>query len=90
MKTDNRYVREDDVIKNINESGLLVGNNAEWAKEAVYKADGIFLDYFIPVSKADDLVKLYREKIEAESDPVKIDLYREFIANLRGMNPEVD
>ena len=45
----NRYANVEQIFKHIDTDKLLVGNNAEWAKEAVCKADYIDLNYFIPV-----------------------------------------
>lgn len=92
MNTANRYVSQEDVFKHIDNDGLLVGNNAEWAKEAVWKSDGVFLDYFIPVREIDDIVKCCNEKIEHYQQlglTTHAECYRDFVNMLRAL-PEVD
>ena len=41
------YVKLDEVISNMETGGLLIGNNLEWAKEAVFKASKVDLQNFV-------------------------------------------
>lgn len=81
----NRYVNLDQVVKNVDGGGLLVGNNAEWAKEAIYNADYIDLDYFIPINDIDNLIKFCKSKVEsyrATGSIAQVECYTEFLALL--------
>lgn len=59
-----RYANVEQIIKHIDNDGLLVGNNAEWAKEAVYNSDYIDIDYFVPASRIDQVKRDCDRKIE--------------------------
>ena len=52
-----RYVNLEQVLYHIDNDGLLVGNNAEWAKEAVYNSEYVDLEYFIPSEELEKLKK---------------------------------
>ena len=81
----NRYVNLDQAVKNVDDGGLLVGNNAEWAKDAIYNADYIDLDYFIPINDIDNLIKFCKSKIEsyrATGSIAQVGCYTEFLALL--------
>lgn len=89
-----RYVNLEQVINNIDNGGLLVGNNAEWAKEAVYKADYVDMDYYIPCKTIDDAKKHCQERLDYYSklgSIAKVEFYTEFIQTLNSMwvDPDV-
>lgn len=89
-----RYVNLEQVINNIDNGGLLVGNNAEWAKEAVYKADHVDMDYYIPCQTIDDAKKHCQERLDYYSklgSIAKVECYTEFIQTLNSMwvDPDV-
>ena len=63
----NRYVKYDSVMENIDNGGVLVGNNADWAREAVYKAKQIDLDDYVPVSDIDEFIEYCINCIKVEN-----------------------
>jgi hypothetical protein len=84
----NRYVNLDQAVKNVDDGGLLVGNNAEWAKVAIYNADYIDLDYFIPIKDIDNLIEFCKSKIEsyrATGSIAQVECYTEFLALLNSL-----
>lgn len=89
------YVNLDQVINNIETGGLLVGNNAEWAKEAVFNSDHIVIDYFVPIKAIDDMLKYCREKFDYYAHFTvnysdKADCYNDFINMLKCLTMEDD
>ena len=89
----NYYAKVEQIFNHIDNDGLLVGNNADWAKEAVCKSTCINLDYFIPVRRVDDAIKYCREKIDyyRELGSIdKMDCYNDFIDILKSLCMEVD
>lgn len=87
------YVNLDQVVKNIDNGGLLVGNNCEWAKEAVYNAPYVDLDYYVPCESIETVKEQCREKLShyaALESMDKVECYTEFIALLDSlwMDPE--
>lgn len=82
------YVNLDQVVKNIDNIGLLVGNNAEWAKEAVYHAPYVNLDYYVPCASIESVKAQCREKLNhyaALGSIAKVECYVEFIALLESL-----
>ena len=59
---DNLFASVNDIFNHIDNDGLLVGNNAEWAKEAVVKSTYVSLDYYIPCQVIEDAKKHCQEK----------------------------
>ena len=93
MNTEQIYIRLADVIKNIDEGKLLTGNNAEWAKEAVYNAPYINLDYFVPVGRVDQLVHYCKNKIDEYiqlGSIAKVECYNDFINMLKCLSIETE
>lgn len=83
-----RYVNLDQVINNIDNGGLLVGNNAEWAKEAVYKADYVDMDYYIPCSALDAEIKNCEDQIKYYSSLgsiAQVECYTNFLYVLKSL-----
>lgn len=56
------FANVSEIFDSIEIDGLLVGNNAEWAREAVHKAEKVDLDYWIPVSEIDELIRYFQAK----------------------------
>lgn len=82
------YVNLDQVVKNIDNGGLLVGNNAEWAKEAVYNAPYINLDYYVPCMDIEEVKKQCQEKLTqyaALGSIAKVECYVEFMQMLNSL-----
>lgn len=90
---DNLFASVHDIFNHIDNDGLLVGNNAEWAKEAVYKSDYIDLDYFIPVIEIDNMINYCKDKIEfyRELGSIsKMECYHDFINMLKSLSIDED
>ena len=84
----NRYANVEQIFKHIDTDKLLVGNNAEWAKEAVYKSDYIDLDYFVPIKEIDDMITYCNKKIDYYRDLgsiSKMECYHDFINMLKSL-----
>lgn len=89
------YVNFDEIFSHIDNDGLLVGNNAYWAKEAVYNSSYINLDYYIPCSTIDNIKQQCEEKLSYYSSIgsiAKVECYVEFIQMLNSIwkDPDAD
>lgn len=85
---DNLFASVNDILNHIDNDGLLVGNNAEWAKEAVAKSIYVSLDYYIPCQVIEDAKKHCREKLEeysATGSIAQVECYTHFINLLESM-----
>lgn len=94
-----RYANVEEAFKNIDEGGLLVGNNAEWAKEAICKSEYIDLNYYIPISKIDKIItKCELKKRQAlewsdvayYSSMARAEAFDDVIKLLKALDPEVE
>ena len=93
MNTEQIYIQLDAIIKNIDEGKLLTDNNADWAKEAVYNAPYINLDYYVPVSRIDQLIHYCENKIDSYRDTgsiSKMECYHDFINMLKSLSIDED
>lgn len=63
----NRYVKYSSTLEHIDNDGLLVGNNADWAREALYKSEQIDLDDYIPVSDINEFIEYCLNCIKVEN-----------------------
>ncbi len=92
MNTNNNYYANiEQIFNHIDNDGLLVGNNADWAKEAVCKSDYIDLDYFIPVIEIDNMIKYCKNKIDEYiqlGSIAKVECYNDFINMLKCLSIE--
>lgn len=83
-----RYVNVDQVLHHIDNDGLLVGNNAEWAKEAVYKSEYVDLEYFIPAVELDRVInecRIKQSEYAKLGSLAQVECYTEFIMMLQSM-----
>ena len=91
---DNLYASVEQIFKHVDNDGLLTGNNAEWAKEAVVKADYVSLDYYVSCGELDQLVKHLEELKEAEFICAgQSECYATFvycIEAIRNLSPNID
>lgn len=94
MKNNQKYVKMQEVIDHIDNDGLLVGNNAEWAKEAVNKSESILLDQYIPADRITNMIKYCEDKVSYYLYQVgsfaKAECYRNFINMLKTLSQEGD
>ena len=94
-----RYVNVEQAFEHIDGDGLLVGNNAEWAKEAICKADYIDLNYYIPISEIDKIIEeceAKRQQALGWSDVAyhlamaRAEAFEDVIKLLKALDPEVE
>lgn len=89
------YADVEQICAHIDTDGLLVGNSTEWAKEAVYKADYIDIDYYIPCQVIDNAKKHCQERLDYYSklgSIAQVECYIHFINLLDAMwhDPDVN
>ena len=94
MNTNNHYANVEQIFNHIDNDGLLVGNNADWAKEAVCKSTCVSLDYYVPCQVIEDAKKHCQEKLDYYSklgSIAQVECYIHFINLLDAMwqDPEV-
>ena len=85
---DNLFASVNDTFNHIDNDGLLVGNNAEWAKEAVVKSTYVSLDYYVPCQVIEDTKKHCREQLDYYSKSgsiAQVECYTHFINLLDAM-----
>ena len=85
---DNLFASVNDIFNHIDNDGLLVGNNAEWAKEAVVKSTYVSLDYYIPCSALDAEIKNCEEQIKYYSSMgsiAQVECYTNFLYVLKSL-----
>ena len=89
----NNYANVEQIFNHIDNDGLLVGNNAEWAKEAVCKVDYIDLDYFIPIDRVNQLIHYCKNKIDDYiqlGSIDKVECYNNFINMLNCLSIDAE
>lgn len=85
---DNLFASVNDIFSHIDNDGLLVGNNAEWAKEAVVKSTYVSLDYYVPCHVIEDAKKHCQEQLDYYSklgSTAQVECYIHFINLLDAM-----
>lgn len=90
---DNLFASVNDIFNHIDNDGLLVGNNAEWAKEAVVKSTYVSMDYYIPCQVIEDVKKQCQEKLDyyaSLGSIAQVECYTEFIQMLNSMWEDTD
>ena len=93
MNNNNYYANVEQIFNHIDNDGLLVGNNAEWAKEAVCKSNCINLDYFVPVGRVDQLIHYCKNKIDEYiqlGSIAKVECYNDFINMLKSLSIDAE
>jgi hypothetical protein len=61
---DNVYVNLKETLNNMDNGGLLVGNNLEWAREAVLNASAINLDRHVNGTIIVDILNFLKEEAD--------------------------
>ena len=90
---DNLFASVTDIFNHIDNDGLLVGNNAEWAKEAVVKSTYVSLDYYVPCQVIEDAKKHCKERLDYYSklgSIAQVECYNHFINLLDAMWKDPD
>ena len=90
---DNLFASVNDIFNHIDNDGLLVGNNAEWAKEAVVKSTYVSLDYYVPCQVIEDAKKHCKERLDYYSklgSIAQVECYNHFLNLLDAMWKDPD
>ena len=91
--SDNLFASVNDIFNHIDNDGLLVGNNAAWAKEAVVKSTYVSLDYYVPCQVIEDAKKHCQEQLDYYSklgSIAQVECYTHFINLLDAMWQDPD
>ena len=91
MNTENLYINDELFFKYCEENRLLDDTQIEVLKQAAVNVDHIFLDYFVPVQKIDDMIKYCKDKIEfyrSVGSISKMECYNDFIFMLKCLSLE--
>ena len=79
MNTENLYINDEQFFKYCEENRLLDDTQIEVLKQAAVNVDHVFLDYFVPVGRVDQLIHYCKNKI----DEYEFDFDQNFIMNSR-------
>lgn len=93
MNNNNYYANVEQIFNHIDNDGLLVGNNAEWAKEAVCKSNCINFDYYVSCSVIEEAVRHCEEKLNyyrGLGSIAQVECYIHFINLLNSMWEDPD
>ena len=77
MNTENLYINDEQFFNYCEENRLLDDTQIEVLKQAAVNVDHIFLDYFVPVGRVDQLIHYCKNKI---------DEYQKLINTVHGMD----
>lgn len=94
MNTNNLYVNYEQFFNRAKEERLLDDCQIETLKINALQVDHVFLDYFVPVRRVDDMIKYCKDKFEFYSHfQVNLDkaqCYYDFVQMLKTLSMEVD
>lgn len=93
MNTNNLYINEEQFFNRAKEKRLLDEFQIGTLKLNALQVDHVFLDYFVPVRRVDDMIKYCREKIEYYRELgsiAKVECYIDFIEMLKTLSMEAN
>ena len=93
MNTENLYINDEQFFKYCEENRLLDDTQIEVLKQAAVNVDHIFLDYFVPVGRVDQLIHYCKNKIEQYiqlGSIAKVECYNDFINMLKCLSIEAE
>lgn len=93
MNTENLYINDEQFFKYCEENRLLDDTQIEVLKQAAVNVDHVFLDYFIPVGRVDQLIHYCKNKIDEYiqlGSISKVDCYNDFINMLKCLSIEAE
>lgn len=93
MNTNNLYINDEQFFKYCEENGLLDDTQIEILKQATVNIDHVFLDYFVPVHRVDQLIHYCKNKIDEYiqlGSIAKVECYNDFINMLKCLSIEVE
>ena len=93
MNTENLYINDEQFFKYCEENRLLDDTQIEVLKQAAVNVDHIFLDYFVPVGRVDQLIHYCKNKINEYiqlGSIAKVECYNDFINMLKCLSIEAE
>lgn len=93
MNTENLYINDEQFFKYCEENRLLDDTQIEVLKQAAVNVDHIFLDYFVPVGRVDQLIHYCKNKIDEYiqlGSIAKVECYNDFINMLKCLSIEAE
>lgn len=93
MNTDNLYMNDEQFFKYCEENRLLDDTQIEVLKLAAVNVDHIFLDYFVPVGRVDQVIHYCKNKIDEYiqlGSIAKVECYNDFINMLKCLSIEAE
>ena len=93
MNTENLYINDEQFFKYCEENRLLDDTQIEVLKQAAVNVDHVFLDYFVPVGRVDQLIHYCKNKIDEYiqlGSIAKIECYNDFINMLKCLSIEAE
>lgn len=93
MNTENLYVNDEQFFKYCEENRLLDDIQIEVLKQAAVNVDHVFLDYFVPVGRVDQLIHYCKNKIDEYiqlGSIAKVECYNDFINMLKCLSIEAE
>ena len=93
MNTENLYINDEQFFKYCEENSLLDDTQLEVLKQAAVNVDHVFLDYFVPVGRVDQLIHYCKNKIDEYiqlGSIAKVECYNDFINMLKCLSIEAE
>ena len=93
MNTNNLYINDEQFFKYCEENRLLDDTQSEVLKQAAVNVDHVFLDYFVPVGRVDQLIHYCKNKIDEYvqlGSIAKVECYNDFINMLKCLSIEAE
>ena len=93
MNTENLYINDEQFFKYCEENRLLDDTQIEILKQAAVNVDHVFLDYFVPVGRVDQLIHYCKTKIDEYirlGSIAKVECYNDFINMLKCLSIETE
>ena len=93
MNTENIYINDEQFFKYCEENRLLDDTQIEVLKQAAVNVDHVFLDYFVPVGRVDQLIHYCKNKIDEYiqlGSIAKVECYNDFINMLKCLSIEAE
>lgn len=93
MNTENLYVNYEQFFNRAREERLLDDFQIEALKLNALQVDHIFLDYFVPVSRVDQLIHYCKNKIDEYiqlGSITKVECYNDFINMLKCLSIDTE
>ena len=93
MNTENLYINDEQFFEYCEENRLLDHTQIEVLKQAAVNVDHVFLDYFVPVGRVDQLIHYCKNKIDEYvqlGSIAKVECYNDFINMLKCLSIEAE